>query len=170
MPDPTPSATSNKINFQFSDFDTYYRWYSASVVLNKNTLWITGGYEFESVLYSTEFVNLDQSTAISGPDLNVEDYVPFYHCMTKLNETTVISTGGLGNYGKTLIIDVSSQDYLIMPGPKMEWERNGHACGTFISNGKIMVIVVGGSDDLNFIGTTEIWDPSSDKGWVQGNN
>ena len=89
--------------------------------------------------------------------------------MAKLNETTVISTGGLGNYGKTLIIDMSHEDYLIMSGPKMEWERNGHACGTFISNGKIMVIVVGGSDDLNFIGSTEIWDPSSDKGWVPGN-
>ena len=46
-----------------------YRWNSASVLLDKNTLWITGGYEFESVLHSTEFVKLDQSTAIAGPDL-----------------------------------------------------------------------------------------------------
>ena len=54
-----------------------YRWNSASVLLDKNTLWITGGYEFESVLYSTEFVKLDQSTAIAGPDLVIFSFSLF---------------------------------------------------------------------------------------------
>ena len=56
-----------------------YRWNSASVLLDKNTLWITGGYEFESVLYSTEYVKLDQSTAIAGPNLVIFYFYFYYH-------------------------------------------------------------------------------------------
>ena len=56
-----------------------YRWNSASVLLDKNTLWITGGYEFESVLYSTEYVKLDQSTAIAGPNLVIFYFYVYYY-------------------------------------------------------------------------------------------
>ena len=34
LPDPMPSATSHKINFHFSDFDTYLRCWKSTIFLN----------------------------------------------------------------------------------------------------------------------------------------
>ena len=46
-----------------------------------------------------------------------------------------------------------------------------HSCGTFQNNGTTFVIAAGGNNEADSSTTqvlTEIWDPSSDDGWIKG--
>ena len=145
---------------------------SASVVINNNILWVTGGFVKLPGSYSeistntTEFVLLDQTITMQGPELTGSHFS--YHCMTKINEDLVLSIGGFTSQNRTLLIDVAS-DFTMKAGPNLNGGRYGHACGTFQLNKNNLVIVAG--DDLynDNEKSTEIWDPLSDMGWVKGN-
>ena len=110
----------------------------------------------------SEFVRLDQPT-LPGPELPFPFY---YHCMTKINEDLVVFTGGVWSEKTTLIVNVTN-NFEMVEGPNMNWGRYLHACGTFEYHGKSIVIVVGGAsgnDELR----TELWDPYSNSGWMEG--
>ena len=86
--------------------------------------------------------------------------------MVKINEGLVALIGGIWSLKATLLIDVLN-DFSITEGPSLNHGRYVHSCGTFNYNDKTMVIVAGGSDGSKYI-TTELWDPSSNSGWVKG--
>ena len=52
-------------------------------------------------------------------------------------------------------------------GPQLVNGRDRFACGTFESGAKTMAIVAGGFDGKSSV-STEIWDPMSENGWVEG--
>ena len=87
--------------------------------------------------------------------------------MTRINETHVILTGGVGN-GETLIVNLLT-NFTMTKGPTLKSTRYWHACGTFSYQGQIQVIVAGGFDGGNHVYLPELWNPaSSDAGWIQG--
>ena len=61
---------------------------AASVVLNQKMLWITGGY----LKNSTEFISLEQQSAVQGPDLPFSGI--FGHEMLQVDPKTIYIIGG----------------------------------------------------------------------------
>ena len=117
-----------------------------------------------STLKTTEFVQLNQSTALPGPDLPF----PFKrHCMAKINENLVVIIGGEYSETNVLIVDINN-NFSMSYGPKIINERYMHTCGTFKNNGKTNVIVAGGYNGTNMVNMTEIWDPTTEFGWIGG--
>ena len=113
---------------------------------------------------STEIVHLDRPISIPGPDLPM---LFGRHCMTKINENSVIIIGGDYSYSQTVLVDVG-RNFSMSPGPPLLHDRWNHACGTFNYNGKTIVIVAGGYDLSGTNLSTELWDPISGYGWVEG--
>ena len=57
----------------------------------------------------------------------------------------------------------------MVSGPKMKSERYSHACGTFMINQKPILVVAGGTDGQQGpLNSTEIWNPNSNEGWING--
>ena len=155
-----PSIKMNMLNKRTS---------ASSVVLNQNTLWIVGGRDGEfDHLCSTEYVKLGQ-LPVQGPEL------PFKissHCMVKYSDNAIYIIGGIQNgiiSNKTWIVDPSN-GFKMTLGPSLNTQRHGHSCGKMIANGKIILVVAGGSDvsSLNYLKSVEILDPSSGQGWISG--
>ena len=126
------------------------RHFSSSVILNNDVLWITGGNTPLST-NSSEFVRLNRPSEI-GPalPLNLNG-----HCMTKINDTHVIITGGVNNKGQSIIVDVTTFEMIL--GPRLSSERSYHACESFYYEGRPFVVVAGGFnwDDLTSLNTIE---------------
>ena len=134
------------------------RHYSGGIIINNN-LWITGGISPKT----SEFI-LSNGTSIEGPKLPID---LLYHCATKINDSFVLLTGGADTMGQVLIVD-AEQNFKMEKGPSLLTERHSHACGTFIHQEKLWVVVVGGTNGYDILNTTELWDPSSDQGWIKG--
>ena len=131
---------------------------------------ITGGVSGTTSEFVGGFLD-DELKIIPGPELPM-DFSG--HCSVKINQTHVLLTGTADyfNGDQTLIVDVSSADnYTSMIfGSKMNQKRHYHACGTFIHEGKIQVVVAGNHPDSSDLRSTEIWDITFDNGWIQGKN
>ena len=141
------------------------RFAGASVVIeNDSTLWVTGGRSGSQGVFTktTEFVKLNQETT-PGPNLT-EQYM--YHCIAKINETMVVFIGGYYTETSTLLVNIED-DFEMDLGPELLNERFNHACGTIQWNDTNLVIAVGGRTEISK-NSTEIWDPKSDDGWVEG--
>ena len=90
--------------------------------------------------------------------------------MVKINDKIILS-GPTEKYTNpfeenTLIIDPAS-NFSMTYGPNMKNPRYLHSCGTFELNGNDVMIVAGGLGSES--ASTEIWDPKSDQGWIEGN-
>ena len=94
------------------------RKWSSSAVLDDDTLWITGGHDDSAFLLTTEFIRADGSS-VPGPDLPDEFG---RHCVTRVNETHVILTGGYNIDGATVLVDVT--DFSMVYGPTMIHQRH----------------------------------------------
>ena len=99
------------------------------------------------------------------------------HCMSRIDNLVILS-GALGSGAPTgnrevdtLVVDISN-NFTMTYGPKMIKSRFSHSCGSIYHNGKSYVVVSGGmsNDTEKIIGlaTTELWDPTSDEGWIEG--
>jgi hypothetical protein len=69
------------------------RYFAASIVLNDNTLWVTGGLNVGGVLASTEYVTINRT--LSGPDLPTALY---RHAMVAINSSCSMVIGGYNEY------------------------------------------------------------------------
>ena len=121
---------------------------------------------FDKYYTSTEFINLCQPSR-PGPDLPKGHGE---HCMVKINDKIILS-GPADKYSNpfeenTLIIDPAS-NFSMSYGPNMKNPRYLHSCGNFKLDGNEVIIVAGGLGSES--ASTEIWDPKSDKGWIEGN-
>ena len=145
------------------------RSYAASVVLNETTLWIIGGWRFDSsVLSSTELITLDSATSVNGPAL---PNALVGSCAVKYNDTHIYLTGG--NNGSELtndvwiyntIVDAGSSSWI--EGPRMNIARECHGC-TVLHHRQTSWVVVGGSYTNSYSKWMEILDPNDNK-WIRG--
>jgi hypothetical protein len=104
------------------------RYNAASVVLNGDTLWVTGGLIGSIIVQSTEFVQLNGTKP--GPDL---PQGVSYHSLVSLNDTTVLLIGGYladKTYSKaTFYYNTDNQTWT--EGPSLITERSIHLCALF---------------------------------------
>jgi hypothetical protein len=142
---------------------------SASVVLNGNTLWMTGGaLDGDVPTNSTEFV---QPTGTRrGPDLPLEIGD---HCLVSLNDTTILLIGGwVGHWtGSKATFYYNTDHETWTEGPSLITGRAGHSCALFKSpqDGTTdTVIVTGGySSGGSYLASTEFLHSDS-QSWTSG--
>ncbi len=128
---------------------------AASVVINGDTLWITGGYNqneqgtsnLEGVLGTTEVIKMIKSlnspnpefSTVSGPYLSTKVK---HHCMIQINSSMVILIGGntrnsLRDSG-TAFFRVGGDTWhnawiaQNITGPRLSYGRSQHVCGIMI--------------------------------------
>ena len=141
------------------------RYSAASIVLNDNTLWVTGGYYYGS-LASTEYVTV--TGTMLGPDLPM---TLSHHAMVAINSTCSMVIGGGGQEGGiwplTYFYDHNDGEWL--NGSSLMQARYTHAAGIITDEvtGEHFVAVTGGYyPDLDLdLDSTEIL---QDGEWVQG--
>ena len=132
---------------------------AASIVINDNILWVTGGkYSYYGYLASTEYVTVTET--MLGPDLPM---TLDSHAMVAINRTCSMVIGGwfYGVTSATFFYDHNEGEWI--NGPSLIQERYGHTAGIVTDEvtGEDFVAVTGGND----FDSTEIL---QDGEWVQG--
>jgi uncharacterized protein YaaQ len=147
---------------------TQPRSHAASVALNGNILWMTGGYLDGSVpTNSTEFVQL--SGTRPGPDLPLELQK---HCLVSLNETTVLLIGGeLADWTwskATFYCNHNHQTW--SEGPSLITARTSHSCALFKSplHGHTDTVIVTGGYKGDWLDSTEFLNLDTGDSWTLG--
>ena len=141
------------------------RYGAASIVLNDNTLWVTGGVN-PVRLASTEYVK--ETGTMVGPDLPM---VLYYHAMVAINSTFSMVIGGYSNgssYASTFFFDHNEDKWI--NGPSLMQVRSSHAAGIVTDEvtDEHFVAVTGGSyssEPIFYLDSSEIL---QDREWVQG--
>ena len=144
------------------------RWYAASIVINDNTLWVTGGYDYYSGGYfaSTEYVTVTGN--MLGPDLPM---ALSDHAMVAINSTCSMVIGGEDESwfpsASTFFYDHNEGEWI--NGPSLMQARGYHAAGIVTDEvtNENFVAVTGGYGLVwsGFVESTEIL---QDGEWVQG--
>ena len=126
----------------------YKRWHAASVNVNKDTIWISGGHDnYGDILSSSELMKVEGSMA--GPELPMplQD-----HKMIAINSDLIMVIGGYspasGILSQTFYYDHLNGHWI--DGPTLNQVRINHAAG-IITDGATherLVIVTGGVDGL----------------------
>ena len=137
-----------------------------SVVLDEDTLWITGGYYNYQANYNLSLlVKPFENVAEPGPALPYEVMTP---CMVKWDDDTVAMIGGSGKPGggpRTSYYTFSSGAW--QDGPQLLHRRNVPACASMtLSSGRRIVMVVGSSGTDG--AATEYIEPGVDTQWKKG--
>ena len=138
---------------------------AASIVINDNTLWVTGGRDDDGTIASTEYLTV--TGTMPGPDLQMALYS---HAMVAINSTCSMVIGGNSNgddTASTFFYDHNEGEWI--NGSSLMQARYAHAAGIITDEvtGEHFVAVIGGYNfgldlDLN---STEIL---QDGEWVQG--
>ena len=147
------------------------RRYAASIVLNNNTLWVTGGSTGGSTggplsvgyLASTEKVRLEGT--VPGPDLPMAIYL---HTIVAINSTVSMLIGGYDGSNSTLSTFYHNHvEGEWINGPNLMQIRSEHAAGivTDEMTEENFVALTGGSHGSGYSNSTEIL---QDGTWVQG--
>merc|ERR1711935_74872 len=149
---------------QFTNMTEKRQTPSSAVVTKdgKEALFVTGGYDNDNHLKTTEFVFSD-GKVLPGPDLP-EGRTG--HCTAQLDENRYIIMGGnLGKSGRktntTIIWDSTTNEFT--DGPSMEYTRKTFACTVFWSDLHYSpVVIAAGGSGKNATGTragnrAEIW-------------
>ena len=84
--------------------------------------------------------------------------------MAWMDDKHVVLIGA--NKGQTLIVDTT--DFSMTMGPNTTYESAWHSCANFQYQGKNHVMVIGGVTRKGEVATTQIWEPTSDQGWIKG--
>ena len=136
---------------------------AAGIVLNDNTLWITGGSENFGILASTEYVKM--SGTMPGPDL---PWAFSSHALVAINNTVSMHIGGYAD-GFPPYVSASTfyRDHIggqWINGPSLMQERYSHAAVIVTDEvtNENFVVVTGGEGDMD---STEIL---QDLNWVEG--
>ena len=143
---------------------------AASIVINDNTLWVTGDLKlFSNDVYytisnSTEYVTLTET--MLGPDLPM---ALGGHALVAINSTCSMVIGGLSDYSgssaSTFFFDHNEDEWIT--GPSLIQGRRFHAAGmvTNEESDEHFVAVTGGIGSGDSLDSTEIL---QDGEWVQG--
>ena len=144
---------------------------AASIVINDNTLWVTGGKK-DTTLASTEYLTV--TGTMPGPDLPM---ALGWLAMVAFNSTCSMVIGGF-NFGSTLSFDSASyaSTYFYdhneeewITGPNLIQARHSHAAGIVtdeVTDENFVAVTGGYYSGGYYLDTTEIL---QDGNWVQGN-
>ena len=129
--------------------------YGSSSIPIPNGLWVTGGYDGDKVLDSTEIV-LSNGTILNGPPLPEPRKG---HCLLQYKNTTFLIGGRDENRDEqsTVWIFKEGMKY-VGDGPMMTFARRFHACGIYhssIHDGNPIIVISGGYGSQD---TSEFWD------------
>jgi hypothetical protein len=142
------------------------RGFSASLTLNSSHLWVTGGWNGNAYLQTSEFVSIGQPS-VQGPDL---PYAVDGHCLVGVNSSTALLCGGSNNdqyFNECHYMDW--EDHSWSQGPSMMAKREEHSCGIFKSaahQGRNIVIAAGGFNGAD-LDSVEFLDPTTNT-WNAG--
>jgi hypothetical protein len=142
------------------------RYRSASLTLNSSHLWITGGYNGNDFLQTSEFVSIGQPS-VQGPDL---PYAVYRHCLVEVNSSTALLCGGYNGQFLNECHYMDLEDHSWSQGPSMMTNRRSHSCGIFKSaahQGRNIVIAAGGYNG-DYLDSVELLDPTTNT-WIEGN-
>ena len=136
---------------------------AASIVLDDNTLWVTGGLNSGGYLATTEYVTV--TGTMLGPDLPMALQG---HAMVAINRTCSMVIGGYSNgySASTFFYDRNEGEWI--NGPSLMQARGYHAAGIVTDEvtGELFVAVTGGKNSgYVYLDSTEIL---QDGEWVQG--
>ena len=137
-----------------TDMDTE-RWYAASVLMDNNEWWITGGSPISANPYSSTLIFKDGLFS-PGPDLPSPLY---FHCLLTINSTHAFLAGGLDGHArqqKAYMFEWTSGTWTTLAD--MKYARDSHCCGLA---GKNIVVVGGVTDDDSGEATSEIFSTDS---------
>lgn len=91
------------------------------------------------------------------------------HCIVKLGQSKIILIGGVDDYNgltsETLIFDLENKQW--SEGPRMRQRRWLHGCVSSNLDGKPIIWVTGGNDDVSSLQSTEYLE-DFDQGWKSG--
>ena len=119
-----------------------------------NGLWVTGGYNGDKILDSTEIV-LSNGTILNGPPLPEPRYA---HCLLQYKNTTFLIGGRDGNDEQSTVWIFKEGMKYVGDGPMMTFARGFHACGIYHSSahdGNPIIVISGGFGSRD---TSEFWD------------
>ena len=132
---------------------------AASIVINDNTLWVTGGVGGSAYLSSTEYVTI--TGTILGPDMPMACSL---HTMVAINSTCSMVIGGYGASALSFFFDHNEGEWTT--GPSLIQARFRHAAGIVTDEvtDEQFVAVTGGVYDGDLDSTGILQDGK----WVQG--
>ena len=150
------------------------RQFAASIVLNDNTLWVTGGVDYATMgnvwdLASTEYVKM--TGTMLGPDLPI---ALSDHAIVAINSTCSMVIGGDSHSGvysaSTFFYDHNEGEWI--NGPSLMQARGGHAAGIVTDEvtNEHFVAVTGGFYFSYYIGSLDYTEILQNGEWVEGNN
>ena len=144
------------------------RFQSSCVVIDQTKLYVTGG-----IGKSTEILSLDQFP-VRGPEL---PFIVSKHSVVQIDSKTIYLIGGQQDgvtSNKTWIINPIN-NFDIISGPNLNEARDCHSCNKMKINGKIILVVAGGStggrNNNRTMNSVELLDTTStNQGWIKGMN
>ena len=164
------TLTSKKATLVTHGVVTYMsvgRWNAASIVLNDNTLWVTGGSLYMTLdpIASTEYMTV--SGKMPGPDLPMDLHG---HAMVAINRTCSMVIGGAEWYSwdfsaSTYYYDHNGDEWI--NEHSLMQARFNHAAGIVTDEvtDEHFIAVTGGEGYSGYFDSTEIL---KDGEWVQG--
>ena len=145
------------INAKGTEFVTkmsHKREYAASVNINEDIIWISGGYGGGNYLSSSEFMTVGGSMA--GPELPIP--VSSHEMVAIDNDLTMVIGGysGSEHLAQTFYYDHSNEQWVY--GPILNQARHYHAAGTITDEATMdrFVVISGGYDGSYSLKSTEI--------------
>ena len=136
---------------------------SAAISMH-NGVWITGGYDGDNDLSSTEFIFLN-GTKKDGPSL---PQPRSGHCLVQYKGTIILTGGNGGKRSIVIYRQVKEKIEEIGNGPDTTNDRWSHGCGIFHSSqhgGRPILVIAGGYESST---TSDYWDFTvPDSKWQQ---
>ena len=143
----------NSNAWKLHSYMNYKRYGHAGTVV-KDALFITGGWDDGSKLYTTEYIH-SNGTVESGPNLPVAREG---HCSVTLHDGKVMILGASSPPALSRnVIIMDPADNSFSTGPSLSYDRDQAACTIFKSplhNGRPVVLSAGGSSQA----TAEVYD------------
>ena len=139
------------------------RSFAASIVLNENTLWVTGGLGDSGLLESTEKITI--TGTILGPNMPL---ALSSHAIVAINSTcSMVIAGYDGSSFNDLTFYHDNIEGEWINGPSLMQARRSHAAGLITDEvtGEHFVAVTGGYHSGSYLDSTEILQGGN---WVQG--
>jgi len=135
---------------------------AASVVLQDNQIWVTGGNDdSKSKSKSTEIINMKTGECKDGPDLPTKLIA---HSMAKLDENRTLIIGGKNDEIKKSTLIFNQHSSLFTDGPEMNDARMGFGWGIFSSslhNDRKCLLVAGGKPSTSSVEILDFTQPNA---------
>ncbi len=118
------------------------RKFAASILIDNDTLWVTGGDTDGATVKTSEYVTLEG--ALPGPELISNNEGIDRHCLLKLSQSTAIVVGGRNNVYKPRMFSFETVTWTTLAN--LNDGRSDHSCGIIYDKeiGSRILVTTGG--------------------------